>query len=820
MAALTTLSIRLPTQVDNTIGTRWRTPGSKPPGSPTLVWGSLSVLAALTAQRTTGTSFSHNVRVYLSGTAAATATISIVQVSGDDASSEGWAISGNNLTHPGSGTGTGFFLLRATTEGTSTDSEVLAWEWAAPVVSDILAPTIPTAIAITPLENALRFDFAQSSDPYISGVSEATGVKDYRIKRGGSVVATVNAASPGISPDWFAQQIGSYSPSPAFGTSSANGGRYSLTSAGTGTHNTQTEQVYRVGREVSGNFKMRAKVVQFSAVGGYQYSTAGIMVGARGQGQPFVYFYQEPSNVAPRAQLKRRATANTNSGNVAAVNITDFAFLEVTRTGDVFRCELSTDNGATWTLLSETTVSMPTTVYWDLAVASQVGGSEVTAIFEQVSLSSVADQSYTLTPALAGNYTISARDVANNESSDSPTYSATPLEAEPTSDHIRFNPGHYALLDNIIRKNNAATVVPQFISDIQGIATWNASNNNVVKGVKVFWQWAAAEGATAGDYNTGLAYFRQLADACRTAGLRLMVSWLHVQFTAYSTPTSAKQYFPDYIVDTYGISPMTNGQIARMWQQPVMDRIIAQCVAYCNADNGHGVAFKDDPVIETMQIDETSIAVTGTEATNTGYSTSAVSAQYKRWISAMRAAAPNMGIRLCANFLGNDNTLADLIAYAATYYCVIGGPDTIPIEGVQANRIFTGTATNTTPPDHDYRGELPFASEVQSPSMNGHEGDWPADELYDFMAEGGTVGGGVFAEPTEPSYVIWNKKEWQQYRPNQDTVANPSGGIRWSNVRTSIPQTPAIRTFIASINGAVPRPGCPSLYPGCITGVW
>jgi hypothetical protein len=76
----------------------------------------------------TGTAFSHDVRQYLTGDEAATATITIVAVSGDDPTTEGWSITGgNNLAHTGATTGSGVFKLRATGVGSTDDSANISW---------------------------------------------------------------------------------------------------------------------------------------------------------------------------------------------------------------------------------------------------------------------------------------------------------------------------------------------------------------------------------------------------------------------------------------------------------------------------------------------------------------------------------------------------------------------------------------------------------------------------------------------------------------------------------------------------------------------
>ncbi len=809
MAAFGLTALILPVQADNTVGTRWRTPGSKPPGSPVLQWGSLSVLAGLIANRTTGSgAFSHNVRQYLTGTGAATATISVVFVSGSSVSQ--WSVSGDNLQNAGNTAGTGFLILRATSAGNSLDSSSLGWAYFA-AATDTQKPARVTGITITPAVNALAFTFDPSADSAPAGVNPS-GLKDYRIYKNGVLAATVNAPSPGIMSTLSTTTVGSYSPTPAFGFSASNDGEWSLTSAGSGIHNTITEQMLFRGQQVSGDFDMSAQVVQFNAVGSYQFSTAGLMAHETlAQGAPFMAVYQEPTDVAPRVQTKRRAVAGSNSANRSANSLTagQLAWLRLTRTGNTFRSFYSLD-GVVWIQQIEEIITMATTVNVGLFCTSQSVGNAVTAIFRNFKISNSPQVSYTLSPASGtANYTISARDVSLNESAVSPAVSATPL-AGPAVQPIRYNPGHYVTHDGVMRNDNASAYVTAAINTINAA---NVGDNPHIKGVKLFIQWGAVQPGTVEPGNTAqfLANLRAIRDAAAAKGKQIWLSFLHVVFGG--TGSDLTPYFPSWVINgsNYGITIMTNGKTSRTWQSNTMTAIINQTLAVINADNGHGVAFKDDPYLEAVQIDETAVGVSsGTDL----YTPQALLAQYKRWITAVRAAAPNMGIRVTTNYLGADDNMAELIAHAAANDCIIGGPDVLLNDGIQADRIFSGTpptgSQSQTLPVVDYRGVIPRASEVQSPSMHGHEGDWSAAQLYNFARDGGTLSNGVVARGQRPNYMIWVKKEWEQ-RVN-DPPGNPSGGIKYSTTRLG-DGSPSIKTFIDSINGVVPTTDYPDGYP-------
>jgi len=104
--------------------------GDKPNNAPTLACDN-SAQAQPTGQ-TVGVAYSHNVRQYLTGTAAATATLALVTVSGDDAAANGWAVGANNLTNAGTDSdlpGSGILRVTATSGGFTAICGGLNWAY-------------------------------------------------------------------------------------------------------------------------------------------------------------------------------------------------------------------------------------------------------------------------------------------------------------------------------------------------------------------------------------------------------------------------------------------------------------------------------------------------------------------------------------------------------------------------------------------------------------------------------------------------------------------------------------------------------------------
>jgi hypothetical protein len=199
----------------------------------------------------------------------------------------------------------------------------------------------------------------------------------------------------------------------------------------------------------------------------------------------------------------------------------------------------------------------------------------------------------------------------------------------------------------------------------------------------------------------------------------------------------------------------------------------------------YGTRFNSDPYFEMVTLGETSMAVgQGVD----GFSQVNLLAQIKRLYTASRAVWPNTSLRLAANYVGTDAQTADLIAFCAALRCAVGGPDVIPSEDIQANRVFSGGGGGT-----DYRGILPFVAEIQSPELGGHEGTWTPAELY-YHSMNGSASAGINA--TRPQYFVWLKNNW-------------SGGPaqQWAT---------GILPFIRSISGAVGSTACPRGYTnGC-----
>jgi hypothetical protein len=322
---------------------------------------------------------------------------------------------------------------------------------------------------------------------------------------------------------------------------------------------------------------------------------------------------------------------------------------------------------------------------------------------------------------------------------------------------VKWHPGHYMWLD---RNNTSPEIRAMHMAQIDAIA-----NEPTVRGVKLALYWSALE-TSQGDYSAGFKIIDEYLAKLKATNKYLILSVQDRQFGGYDpSPTGLSAFFPPYIISTYGTTKMTNGVTARIWQQGTMDRLIALSKALAARYNAH-------PNFEMYQVEETSIAVTqGVD----GYSLVNYGTQIKRLLAASRPAWSQTIVRLPTNFYGNDTQMADLLNYSNTYNVAVGGPDVIPTEFIQADRVFMGGAGK------DYRGTMAWVSEVQSPSLGGHEGTFTPSQLY------------TNGMQRSPSHFIWYRNTW-------------SGGAeqKWDT---------GILPFIRSVKGAT-KTTCPTTYAG------
>lgn len=758
LAALGKVSLRLRTNGDSTLDSEYPL-GDKPTGG--FTWTITSSLDNLV----TGTPFSENVRAMLSGTNAASAVITIVTVSGADAAAAGWGVAsagtGNNLTHPGTQTGPGYFFLRATFGGQSKDSPPRSWSFAA-AGTDALAPTIPTGYSVTPINGGVAIAHDASSDPY-DGTNPASLVKDYRVKLGASVVQTqTSGVQAGLSPTYTLYNIGTIA-SPGAPSFTQNGAGGTLAAAGTGIHGVTTDQCAFRGAAVSGDFAITVKVNQYTSSN--QFSTFGLMVRETTNAtSAYVAVYQQPSQ-GQGVQVKRRASTSATSSNRTAVTAILSGYIRIKRVGADFFIARS-DTGQTWTdMYTVSDTPMATTVYAGLFGASQTAGTSVSVIFEQLNLNNAPAMAYNVTSVTGGVWTILARDNSNNESAATTGISATPLSA-PVTDLVRYYPGHYVWYSSAYWNDTQKAGLTSMINSLAG--------NDNIRGIQYIplWRQLVSSGSPDGDRTAHYARVREIFDFLFTK-LQAVSPQKKLIFGVGERGfgnDGASSVIPQYIIDAGEYVEAPSGTTytgglkccTKQWGVPVRDWFI-DLLTY--------IAQQYGTVSNFAMIGAGESAI-GVPIGTGGFTYEGFGTQTKRVFDACKAAYRFIPMRWKANFWGDvPGMLAiyeHIIHTTKEGGVVIGGPDpefNLPFpttsprnahRSITANRLFSGDTRNSAGDDwlvgggHDYRTEVPWVGEWQAFGMEGVRSGYnepPADVwAYNY----GTANNQMKAD-----YMIW-----------------------------------------------------------------
>jgi hypothetical protein len=373
-----------------------------------------------------------------------------------------------------------------------------------------------------------------------------------------------------------------------------------------------------------------------------------------------------------------------------------------------------------------------------------------------------------------------ARFCVNNKCSAPPP--ATAAVAGPAvTTGIKWHPGHYVWLD------------PHSTPAAQFAAIDALSAETSVQGIELLINWSSLEGDTQGDYSAGFAaidaYLAKLGSL--KVPKRLL---LGLNERSFGTPppagtncaTAGSSLLPAYLATLADggcavAAPGAAGSLAvmaRFWEQPVMDRLIALSQAYAQR-------YDQNPLFEMFWGNgETAVAAPA----NSGFTQAAYNAQLKRWYDASKKVWQHTQLRLASNYDGSDAQTLDLITYATTGGGVIvGGPDPelpLPVvtRTVQANDVFRGATGGGS----DLRSTIPWIGEVQGMGLGVKFTQTPT-QIFSYQS--GTM---------NASYMVWMQNTYLGSAPQQ-----------WST---------GILPYIQSIQGSVSASACPPIYQQrCVT---
>lgn len=266
---------------------------------------------------------------------------------------------------------------------------------------------------------------------------------------------------------------------------------------------------------------------------------------------------------------------------------------------------------------------------------------------------------------------------------------------------MKWHPGHYVMF-------------PTGDSQTRNLASIDEiANDTVIRGVQVRILWSTLEKSKGVyDFSSIDAYLKRLKSL--PVPKRLVVRIEDRKFGTTSTSGIVPAYLLTESIYKGGLTRTKNGYAARLWEQPVMDRLIALYKAI-------GARYDSDPYFEGIASEETTL---GLIANNwpAGYTHQALMTQYKRLVSSVRPAMPQSNLFLYTNWMGNDGLMAELIQSLIAPRAAAGGSNVTPNKPTQGQRVWTGQL------GADYRGILALSSSVET----GELGSFTPKQINDY----------------------------------------------------------------------------------------
>jgi hypothetical protein len=300
------------------------------------------------------------------------------------------------------------------------------------------------------------------------------------------------------------------------------------------------------------------------------------------------------------------------------------------------------------------------------------------------------------------------------------------------SGSIQWHPGHYMSIRS--RHRNPDKELP-FIDAI--------GNEPSIQGVVVQWLWRDLE-ITKGNYDFSSidTYLKKISSL--PTRKRLIIRIEERGFSS-QTVTSVPNYLKSDTGYNGGEVPMANGVVARIWEGPVMDRLIALYAALAAKYDGN-------PSVEGISMSETSIGFSTAYPAPATFSNGALLTQFKRHVIASRSQWRHSQVFVSTNYLGSDAQMEDLIKTSVTSKATVGGPDVFTRAWVESGKralqsdvIVRGEAGSDT----DYRGNVAIKAEVQDTELGGYIATFTPAELYD-----------VAFNINHANYIFWDRNDY------------------------------------------------------------
>jgi len=326
---------------------------------------------------------------------------------------------------------------------------------------------------------------------------------------------------------------------------------------------------------------------------------------------------------------------------------------------------------------------------------------------------------------------------------------------------IKWHPGHYMMIRNSHRHD---------AEDLEYVSL--LASEPTITGILRDWTWKSVETSKGVfDFSEIDTYLRAIQNLARPK--RFIIRIENRVFGAHTGSVVPDDMLrdPAYLG---GEVSMGSGVVARIWEAPVMDRLIALMQALAQR-------YDSNPYVEGISTSETAIGFSSDYPAPVTFSNAALLVQLERYTAAARLAWRHSNVFVETNFLGSNAQMQAFTDAAVKAQAVVGGPDIVPGKPSQSEQIVQGALGTGT----DYRGTVAIKSEIQSTEL-GQKWQFPLAQIYD-----------IAYNINHANYILWDRNDYYGM-PN----------VQW---------TTGILPFIRSIDGKA-NTNCPrSFASGCIT---
>lgn len=730
---------------DGSIDGHWPN-GDKAPTVTTLDWDEtlLNALRSFVALQNTGTPLLVGLAQYATGTGVATASYSVVSITGTPLAGI-YSTSGANLTSPGTLPGSGFFKLGLIDLlGNVKFSNPIAWTYQTVVVGDTVKPTVPTALQKVEAIGAVDISWAVSTDPG----PNASGMAAYEVYANNAYLQDVSATTQ-ATPTFASFNVGAGSaPAASFNVTGATA---QITAQGL--YQSTVDDGVLIGVQVVGDFDISCQLTSLTTPS--TNARFGLQVReSLATGSKTVHNYYRHSG-SPSVRVGARdldggavvndlvVTQLPVNGVLTNISIPNI-YLRIKRVGNVITSTVSA-NG-TEIVESAHTLAMTPQVYVGFLVASQTAAVLNTANFAQLALVTTTGRVNFHRVIAPGSvtYEVLARDVAGNKSDRSLALIASAIAS---ASQIRWHPGH---LINTYTKNSLAA------SQVSEIQTLKAASGGDVVGIELFWDWRSIETAK-NVYN-----FTPLINALNALDTAGLIAALYLEARTFG---GTARNMPDYIAgeDPGGGICEKNGRgtITRTDRAGPRARWLKFWTEL-------GAAIGQHPALDIIRQSELDPGIFSNEFGPLGFSQAGYMDGERAWVETAKAAFPKCSITAPANFCPTGpQDMEAWVKYCYDRGVGLGGPDVFPqpnahnrgpthtdfvIRGLKYTGIDpSGPNKGFSAGGIDYRGLIYYYNECQDPDY-GKGYVFTPQTMYDY-ARSTTTGIGQ-------SHMVWWRKQY------------------------------------------------------------